>query len=92
MIGRLKEKAVSLMEKHPYGYVLGLAILESNSFFLPHESDFYGMPLVSSYRNGLFLDLGANRGHSALGFHKIMPGWRTLSIEANPLHKSRLEN
>jgi len=92
MIGRFKEKTISLLEKHPYGYALGLAILESNSIFLPHESDFHGMPLVAGNRTGLFLDLGANRGHSALGFHKIMPGWRIFSIEANPLHKSRLES
>lgn len=92
MIGRLKEIAVSVLERHPYGYALGLAILESNSFFLPHEADFYGAPLVANGASGLFLDVGANRGHSALGFHKVMPGWRTLSIEANPLHEARLEN
>ena len=92
MIGWLKEKTVSLLEKHPYGYALGLAVLESNSSFLPHETDFYGMPLVANVPTGLFLDVGANRGHSALGFHKIMPGWRIFSIEANELHRRRLEN
>jgi FkbM family methyltransferase len=92
MIGWLKEMTVSLLEKHPYGYALGLAVLESNPIFLPHESDFYGMPLVADDRIGLFLDVGANRGHSALGFHKMMPGWCTFSIEASRLHKSRLES
>jgi FkbM family methyltransferase len=92
MIGRLKEKTISLLEKHPYGYALGLAILESNPIFLPHESDFHGMLLVAANRTGLFLDVGANRGHSALGFHKIMPGWCIFSIEANLLHQSRLES
>ncbi len=92
MLGKLKELAVTVLEKHPYGYALGLAIMESNAAFLPHEGDFYGMPLVSEKQNGLFLDVGANRGHSSLGFHKIMPGWRTLSIEANPIHAQRLES
>ena len=90
VIGWLKERAVSLLEQHPYGYVLGLAIMESTSLLLPHESDFYGMPLLTSQRSGLFLDVGANRGHSSLGFKKVMPGWQTLAIEANPLHEPRL--
>jgi FkbM family methyltransferase len=92
MIKRLKQFAVSILERHPYGYALGLAILESHAFFLPHEADFYAMPLVARSGSGLFLDIGANRGHSALSFQKIMPGWQTLSIEANPLHEARLED
>jgi FkbM family methyltransferase len=91
MLSRLKSLAVSVLERHPYGYALGLAILESSDFFLPHEPDFFAMPLVMRKTTGLFLDIGANRGHSALGFHKVMPGWRTLSIEANPLHEARLK-
>ncbi len=88
----LKELAISILEKHPYGYTLGLAIMESSSVFLPHESDFYAMPLIASPSiSGLFLDIGANRGHSALGFQKIMPSWHTISIEANPIHEPRLE-
>jgi FkbM family methyltransferase len=88
----LKNLAISLLEKHPYGYAFGLAVMESSSLFLPHESDFYAMPLVArSAQPGLFLDVGANRGHSALGFCKVMPGWRAISIEANPLHQPRLE-
>lgn len=88
----LKNLAISMLEKHPYGYAFGVAVMESSSVFLPHESDFYAMPLVArSKKPGLFLDIGANRGHSALGFCKIMPGWRAISIEANPLHQPRLE-
>jgi FkbM family methyltransferase len=91
MLARLKERAVSVLESNPLWYRFGLGIMESSSFFLPHESDFYGMPIVAENDTGLFLDIGANRGHSALGFHKVLPGWQTLSIEANPLHASRLE-
>jgi FkbM family methyltransferase len=92
MIKRIKRLAASMLEQHPYGYALGVALLESHSFFLPHEADFYGIPLLVGNMNaGLFLDVGANRGHSALGFHKLLPNWRIFSIEANPLHKDRLE-
>ena len=91
-MGRLKQVAVSTLERHPYGYAVGLAISESHALFLPHEPDFFGVPLVAHGGSGLFLDVGANRGHSALGFHKVMPGWRTFSVEANPLHQARLEH
>lgn len=93
MLKRLKKLAISLLEKHPYGYALGLKIMESSPLFLPHENDFYAMSLLARPdENGLFLDIGANRGHSALGFSKIMPGWRTISIEANPIHNERLQS
>lgn len=90
VLGTLKKLAVNVLERHPYGYATGLAIMESSSAFLPHEVDFLGMPLLSTAATGLFLDVGANRGHSALGFKKVMPGWITLSIEANPIHEARL--
>ncbi len=92
MLRLMKQSAISILEGHPYGYAIGLAIMESSEFFLPHETDFYAMPLVAkNAESGLFLDIGANRGHSALGFKKLLPSWDVISIEANPLHRKRLE-
>ncbi len=89
MISTLKNLCISLLESHPYGYAFGLKVLESSSVFLPHEADFYGIPLATGpLKSGLFLDVGANRGHSALGFNKIMLGGKLVSIEANPIHAS----
>jgi FkbM family methyltransferase len=87
----LRSRAVSLLESHPYGYVLGIHLVTATDLFLPHEEDYYGFRyLAGSRRMGLFLDLGANRGHSARGFAKLVPGWDVLSVEPNPLHEVRL--
>jgi FkbM family methyltransferase len=50
----------------------------------PHEPDFRAFALFTD-REGLFLDVGANRGQSALSFRLCHPTAPILSIEANPL-------
>lgn len=55
----------------------------------PHEPDFAAFALFD--RQGLFLDVGANSGASALSFrlfNKVSP---ILSIEANPYHRRDLD-
>jgi FkbM family methyltransferase len=49
----------------------------------PHEPDFRAFALFAE-RKGLFLDIGANRGQSALSF-RLFHSAPILSIEANPL-------
>lgn len=49
----------------------------------PHEADFNFLR-HPAFASGLLLDLGANIGQSALSVHKVQPGLRVLSIEANP--------
>jgi hypothetical protein len=56
----------------------------------PHEPEFAAFGLFPD-STGLFLDIGANSGASALSFriyNKLSP---ILSIEANPFHRSDLE-
>ncbi|MGH8545564.1 MAG: FkbM family methyltransferase [Gammaproteobacteria bacterium] len=87
----LRSRAVSLLESHPYGYALGVHLVTATDLFLPHDQDYYGFKyLAGTRRTGLFLDLGANRGHSARGFAKLVPGWDVLSVEPNPLHEAQL--
>jgi FkbM family methyltransferase len=76
---------------HPYGYWLGTQIVRRFDFLLPHEADFWGFRLLAGSRPGTFLDLGANMGHSARGFNRVVPGWKILSVEANPMHQPALE-
>lgn len=91
MLRWLRSRAISLLESHPYGYALGVQLVTTTDLFLPHEQDYHGFkPLAAHRRTGLFLDLGANRGHSARGFAKLVPGWDVLSVEANPLHETHL--
>ncbi len=90
-LARVRAGLVSCLESHPYGYALGVQLVSATDIFLPHEQDYHGFSLLARGRlSGLFLDVGANRGHSARGFMKLVPGWDVLSIEPNPLHERTL--
>jgi FkbM family methyltransferase len=89
---RIRSRLISWLESHPYGYALGVTLVTATDLFLPHEEDYHGFTqLAGGRRSGLFLDLGANRGHSARGFAKLVPGWDVLSVEPNPLHEPALK-
>jgi FkbM family methyltransferase len=60
-------------------------------FLLPHEKDYFGLRLLLDEGDGLFLDIGANDGVSALSFRRINSSYAILSLEPNPLHKNSLE-
>ena len=49
----------------------------------PHESD-YEFIAKHAPECGLFLDIGANTGQSALSLSSVRPRWSIFSIEANP--------
>ncbi len=94
MIKRIKRSAAQLLEKHPAGYAAGVFLLDHCDFLLPHEAEYWGFPALIRRGWGRYrriLDLGANRGHSARAFLKMMPGWEVVSIEANPVHRASLE-
>lgn len=59
-------------------------------FLLPHEKSYYGFKHLATRKDGLFLDVGANNGLSALGFRHLVPHYRILSIEANRFHEPSL--
>lgn len=50
----------------------------------PHEPDFAAFALFAG-RRGIFLDVGANVGQSALSFRAVDRTTQILSVEANPL-------
>ena len=60
-------------------------------WLLPHEKDYFGLKLLLDDGDGLFLDIGANDGVSALSFRKINAHYAILSLEPNPLHRKSLE-
>jgi FkbM family methyltransferase len=55
----------------------------------PHEPDFAAFALFPE-RDGLFLDVGANLGNSALSFRVFNKRSPILSIEPNPFHERDL--
>jgi FkbM family methyltransferase len=54
----------------------------------PHEEDFAAFAKIE--RSGIFLDVGANTGTSALSFRALRRGTPIVSIEANPFHRDDL--
>jgi FkbM family methyltransferase len=87
---QVKNVAASFLETHPLGYWAGVSLVSSSDLFLPHEPDYWGFHQLATRKRGVFLDLGANRGHSARAFAKIVGGWRIVSVDANPMHERAL--
>lgn len=59
-------------------------------FLLPHDKSYYGFAHFA-VPNGVFLDVGANNGITALGVQKVLPSYSIFSIEADPSHRAALE-
>lgn len=57
---------------------------------VPHEPEFAYFGTLPD-RDGLFLDIGANTGTSAMSFRIYNKRSRILSIEPNPVHRRDLE-
>ena len=55
-------------------------------FLLPHEQSFNALRHFTALKpDGLFLDVGANNGISALSFRRFSKRYRIYSVEPNPL-------
>jgi FkbM family methyltransferase len=91
ILSKVKSSLSSLLEKHPLGYYLAVQVMRRTDLLLPHEQDYLGFAPLSLVFPGAFLDLGANQGHSARGFHKLVKGRPIVSVEANPYHAPALE-
>lgn len=75
-----------LANSHPYTWNLGWQAVWRLRFLLPHEQSFHALRHFVAIRPaGLFLDIGANNGISALSFRRFSADYRILSIEPNPL-------
>jgi len=62
------------------------------SFLLPHDKSYYALRHFIALRpNGLFLDVGANDGISALSFRYFDKDYRILSLEPNLLLETSLK-
>jgi FkbM family methyltransferase len=72
-------------------YFLAKRLFHIFPFLLPHEKDYFGLKLLLKEPEGMFLDVGANDGVSALSFRRINSNYSILSFEPNPMHKASLE-
>jgi FkbM family methyltransferase len=71
------------------GYI-GHKVYPYLPFLLPHDKNYYGFKHLIEDKKGLFLDVGANDGISAMGFRSINSTYRIISIEPNRRLESRL--
>jgi FkbM family methyltransferase len=84
MAKRLLETAAQLAESHPYIWKLAWEAVHRVPFLLPHDKSYNALRhFIAAAPNGLFLDVGANDGISALSFRKFDKDYRILSIEPN---------
>jgi FkbM family methyltransferase len=75
-----------LANSHPYTWYLGWQAVWHLRFLLPHEQSFNALRhFIGLKPEGLFLDIGANNGISALSLRHFSRQYRILSIEPNPL-------
>lgn len=88
---RPKDRLKTLLMSSGFGYIWSYRLFRLASFLVrrPHEPDF---AMFGSFaeREGIFLDVGANAGWSALSFRIFNRRTPILSIEANPVHEPSL--
>ena len=71
---------------HPYTWSLGWQTVWRLRFLLPHEQSLHALRhFVALKPDGLFLDVGANNGISALSLRRFSTHYRIYSVEPNPL-------
>lgn len=75
---------------HPYLVNSCQKLLKYVPFLLPHDKSYYGFAHLATSNNGLFVDVGANDGTSALGFRRINKTYSIVSIEPNRLFRQAL--
>jgi FkbM family methyltransferase len=89
---RLARLAVHVAELHPYAWKLAWLCVRHFSFLLPHDKSYYALRhFIALKPNGLFLDVGANDGISALSFRYFDKNYRILSLEPNHLLEMSLK-
>jgi FkbM family methyltransferase len=88
---RLRAQLKDLLARRPALYLLGRRVHNRLLFLAqqPHEQDFAAFAHFRD-RQGLFLDVGANNGQSAMSFRLFHPTAPVLSVEANPFHEPDL--
>jgi FkbM family methyltransferase len=90
-VGRLKWSVERYFMHNFFLYYYTKKLFHVLPFMLPHERDYWGLKLLLKDGEGLFLDVGANDGISALSFRHINRTYSILSLEPNPLHRLSLE-
>ncbi|MBI4310010.1 MAG: FkbM family methyltransferase, partial [Candidatus Omnitrophica bacterium] len=87
---RLNAAVPRLLRYNPYTGFIGRRLFQYIPFVLPHDKSYYGFAHLVHEGDGLFLDIGANDGISAIGFRHVHSDYRILSLEPNLCHERAL--
>jgi FkbM family methyltransferase len=80
------------LQRHPYSWKLAWEAVHRIPFLLPHDKSYHALRHFVVLRpEGLFLDIGANDGISALSFRRFSKSYRILSLEPNVLLEPALK-
>ncbi len=91
-INRATEAGVRIAESNPYVWKIAWEAVHRLPFLLPHDKSYKALRhFIAIEPNGLFLDVGANDGISALSFRKFSKDYRIFSVEPNPLLEPSLK-
>jgi FkbM family methyltransferase len=89
MLARLKWALEPVITRNVYLYHFARTTMRSLRLMLPHEKDYAAMRLFDA-AGGIFLDVGANDGMSALSIRLFDRQTPIFSVEANPHHEPTL--
>lgn len=85
-------KMAHLVQRHPYSWKIAWELVHKFSILRPHDKSYYALRHFIEIRpDGLFLDVGANDGISAIVFRDFEPSYRIVSIEPNTMLQPALE-
>ena len=87
---RMNAAIPRLLRYNPYTGFIGRKLFQYIPFLLPHDKSYYGFVHLVHPGDGLFLDVGANDGISAIGFRHVHSDYRILSLEPNLCHERAL--
>jgi len=88
----IEARLARLVERNPYLWKASWELVKKIPFLLPHDKSYNAFHhFIRCIPHGLFLDVGANDGITALGFRKLSGEYRILSLEPNPLLKPALD-
>ena len=91
-IDRAVELCAHQVQRHPYLWKLAWEAVHRLPFLLPHDKSYCALRhFIALKPEGLFLDVGANDGISALSFRRFSRSYRILSLEPNALLEPALQ-
>ncbi|MDB3945458.1 FkbM family methyltransferase [Gammaproteobacteria bacterium] len=91
LIHRFKFFVGSFLKRHPFLFQFAWLTLRKIGRSLPHDKSYFGFKYLANESNGLFLDIGANNGLSALSFNHIQPNYKIFSVEISHYNRRDLD-